>query len=69
MIKFVLLINKQGQTRLAKYYFDTTVEERMALEGELIRKCLSRTEKQVCSLFCSRKQIHSAHLWIMANTE
>ena len=47
MIKFLLLINKQGQTRLAKYYFDTTVEERMALEGELIRKCLSRTEKQV----------------------
>ena len=47
MIKFILLINKQGQTRLAKYFFDTTVEERMALEGELIRKCLSRTEKQV----------------------
>ena len=47
MIKFLLLINKQGQTRLAKYYFDITVEERMALEGELIRKCLSRSEKQV----------------------
>jgi len=47
MIKFVLLINKQGQTRLAKYYFDISVSERMALEGEFIRKCLSRTEKQV----------------------
>ncbi len=47
MIKFLLLINKQGQTRLAKYYFDIEIEERMALEAELIRKCLSRTEKQV----------------------
>ncbi len=47
MIQFILLINKQGQTRLAKYYFDTTVEERIALEGEIIRKCLSRTETQV----------------------
>jgi len=47
MIYFILLINKQGQTRLAKYFIDITVEERMALEGELIRKCLSRTEKEV----------------------
>ena len=47
MIKFILLINKQGQTRLAKYYFDITLEERIPLEGELIRKCLSRTENQV----------------------
>ncbi len=41
------MINKQGQTRLAKYFFDVTVEERMALEGELIRKSLSRTSGQV----------------------
>ncbi len=47
MIQFILLLNKQGQTRLAKYYFDVSVEERMALEGELIRKCLSRVENQV----------------------
>lgn len=47
MIKFILLINKQGQTRLAKYYLDITVEERMTLEGELIRRCLSRTGGQV----------------------
>ena len=46
-IEFILLINKQGQTRLAKYYNDTTVEERNLMEGELIRKCLSRTELQV----------------------
>ena len=48
MIQFILIINKQGQTRLAKYYYDTSIEERMALEGELIRKCLSRAEGQVC---------------------
>ena len=40
----------QGQTRLATYYKFLTIEERTALEAEIIRKCLSRTELQVCSL-------------------
>jgi len=49
MIKFVLLVNKQGQTRLAKYTDQSmSVEERRALEGEIVRKCLIRAEKQ-CS--------------------
>jgi AP-4 complex subunit sigma-1 len=48
MIKFILMVNKQGQTRLAQYYEFLTVNERGALEGELIRKCLSRHEGQ-CS--------------------
>ena len=48
MIKFILMVNKQGQTRLAQYYDFLTVKERVALEGELIRKCLSRHEGQ-CS--------------------
>lgn len=48
MIKFVLLVNKQGQTRLAKYTDQSmSVEERRALEGEIVRKCLIRAEKQV----------------------
>ena len=48
MIKFVLLVNKQGQTRLAKYFTEfLTTEERRALEGEVVRKCLTRTDKQV----------------------
>ncbi|KAK9824391.1 hypothetical protein WJX72_009950 [[Myrmecia] bisecta] len=48
-IKFVLLVNKQGQTRLAKYTDQgMSVEERRALEGEIVRKCLARSEKQ-CS--------------------
>eukprot|EP01016_Furgasonia_blochmanni_P013421 TRINITY_DN1684_c0_g1_i5.p1 TRINITY_DN1684_c0_g1~~TRINITY_DN1684_c0_g1_i5.p1 ORF type:complete len:253 (+),score=75.96 TRINITY_DN1684_c0_g1_i5:1-759(+) len=48
MIQFILMVNKQGQTRLAQYYNFLTVKERTTLEGELIRKCLSRTETQ-CS--------------------
>jgi AP-4 complex subunit sigma-1 len=48
MIKFLLMVNKQGQTRLAQYYEFKTIEERSALESEIIRKCLSRTEMQ-CS--------------------
>eukprot|EP00891_Asterochloris_glomerata_P004141 jgi/Astpho2/4141/Aster-01282 len=47
-VKFVLLVNKQGQTRLAKYTDQSmTVEERRALEGEIVRRCLARAEKQV----------------------
>merc|ERR1712187_842946 len=47
-IRFILMVNKQGQTRLAQYYDYLTVRERVTLEGELIRKCLSRNEGQ-CS--------------------
>jgi len=48
MIKFFLMVNKQGQTRLAQYYDYLTIEERGALEGEIVRKCLGRNENQ-CS--------------------
>jgi hypothetical protein len=48
-IKFLLLVNKQGQTRLAKYFTEhLSVEEKRALEAEIVRKCLARTDKQVC---------------------
>jgi AP-4 complex subunit sigma-1 len=40
--------NKQGQTRLASYYKWLNMSERTALESEIIRKCLSRSELQ-CS--------------------
>ena len=47
MIKFVLMVNKQGQTRLAKYTDNSlTNEERHVLEGEIVRKCLTRPDKQ-----------------------
>lgn len=48
MMKFLLMVNKQGQTRLAQYFDFKSIEERTALESEIIRKCLSRTEMQ-CS--------------------
>lgn len=40
--------NKQGQTRLSSYYEWMDMVERTALESEIIRKCLSRSELQ-CS--------------------
>ena len=54
-VKFVLLVNKQGQTRLAKYTdASMSVEERRALEGEIVRKCLARSEKQVSCTSAAR---------------
>ena len=47
MIKFVLMVNKQGQTRLARYADNSlTNEERQVLEAEIVRKCLTRVDKQ-----------------------
>ncbi len=40
--------NKQGQTRLSSYYEWLDMQERVALESEIIRKCMSRSELQ-CS--------------------
>jgi len=51
MIQFILLVNKQGQTRLAQYTNYMSIKQRATLEGELIRKCLSRNEKQVSPKF------------------
>jgi len=42
------MVNKQGQTRLSSYYEWISLVERSALESEIIRKCLSRSEFQ-CS--------------------
>jgi AP-4 complex subunit sigma-1 len=47
-IQFVLLVNKQGQTRLAQYTNFIPVSSRVALEGDVTRKCLARREDQ-CS--------------------
>ncbi|GIX62637.1 AP-4 complex subunit sigma [Babesia caballi] len=46
MIKFVLMINKQAQTRFSRYYEDLSIAEKCALEGEIIRKCICRDENQ-----------------------
>ncbi|EDO38137.1 predicted protein [Nematostella vectensis] len=48
MLKFILIVNKQGHTRLSQYYEYTKIEDRVSLEAEIIRKCLARSENQ-CS--------------------
>ena len=46
-IKFVLMVNKQGQTRVAKYTDNSLPrEERLVLEAEIVRRCLIRADKQ-----------------------
>jgi len=42
-------VNKQGQTRLARYYnVSLPTRERVHLEGEIVRRCLSRSSDE-CS--------------------
>ncbi|XP_014350283.1 AP-4 complex subunit sigma-1 isoform X1 [Latimeria chalumnae] len=48
MIKFFLMVNKQGQTRLSRYYEHMEIHKKMLLEADVITKCLSRTKEQ-CS--------------------
>lgn len=64
-IRFVLLVNKQGQTRLAQYYEHLTIQERRALEGEIVRKCLTRTENQVLCVSLSSSLFPSLLLLIL----
>jgi len=49
MIRFFLLVNKQCQTRLSRYYTEIPVpsEEREVMEAEISRRCLKRGEQQV----------------------
>ncbi|KAF5900126.1 AP-4 complex subunit sigma-1-like [Clarias magur] len=48
MIKFLLMVNKQGQTRLSKYYEHVDIGKRTALEAEVVKACLFR-KKDECS--------------------
>uniref|UniRef100_A0A8C0IQ56 AP-4 complex subunit sigma-1 n=1 Tax=Chelonoidis abingdonii TaxID=106734 RepID=A0A8C0IQ56_CHEAB len=48
MIKFFLMVNKQGQTRLSRYYEHVEIHKRTMLEAEVIKNCLSRSREQ-CS--------------------
>jgi AP-4 complex subunit sigma-1 len=49
VLKYLLLVNKQGQTRLSQYFGEyMSVEQRRRLEQDIVRKCLSRSERQ-CS--------------------
>ncbi|XP_020627455.1 AP-4 complex subunit sigma-like [Orbicella faveolata] len=46
MLKFLLLVNKQGHTRVSQYYEYLELEERTNLEAEITRKCLARSDDQ-----------------------
>ncbi|XP_061531378.1 AP-4 complex subunit sigma-1 [Phycodurus eques] len=48
MITFVLMVNRQGQTRLSRYYRAVDMSRRTALEADVVRVCLSRNRDQ-CS--------------------
>ncbi|XP_078418985.1 AP-4 complex subunit sigma-1 isoform X2 [Cetorhinus maximus] len=48
MIKFFLLVNKQGQMRLTRYYEPMEIHKRTLLEADIIKNCLPRTKDQ-CS--------------------
>ncbi|KAK5917406.1 hypothetical protein CgunFtcFv8_012298 [Champsocephalus gunnari] len=48
MIKFVLMVNRQGQTRLSRYFQPVELSRRAALEADVVRCCLSRKKDQ-CS--------------------
>ena len=62
MIKFVLMVNKQGQTRLAQYYEFQSIVDRVANESEIIRKCLGRNENQVRSKITSHVLFNDDYL-------
>ena len=48
MLRFFLLVNKQGQTRFSRYYnTQLQSEERVLMEADISRKCLKRGESQV----------------------
>ncbi|KAI9127806.1 hypothetical protein K1719_000799 [Acacia pycnantha] len=68
-IRFVLMVNKQGQTRLAQYYEYLTIEERRALEGEIVCKCLARNEQQYRGRLKAKNILSSLHPYIMSAPE
>lgn len=49
MLKFLLIVNKQGQTRFSHYYDQIDHDERSWIEGEIVRKCLARNEVKQCA--------------------
>ena len=61
MLKFVLLVNKQGQTRLSQYYEYVPVEERVTTEADIVRKCLARSEESVRSHDASINALPQVH--------
>ena len=62
MLKFLLLVNKQGHTRVSQYYEYLELKERTTMEAEITRKCLTRNDGQVsCKVISS---INDIFVWI-----
>uniref|UniRef100_UPI0037E82CBC AP-4 complex subunit sigma-1 isoform X1 n=1 Tax=Semicossyphus pulcher TaxID=241346 RepID=UPI0037E82CBC len=55
MIKFILMVNRQGQTRLSRYYQPVELNRRALLEADVVRCCLSRKKDQVSCSFVEYK--------------
>lgn len=51
------MVNKQGQTRLSRYYEHVEIHKRTMLEAEIIKNCLSRSKEQVRCFFPSHLAI------------
>lgn len=47
MIKFMLMVNRQGQTRLSRFYQPMELSRRTLLEADVVRCCLSRKKDEV----------------------
>lgn len=62
MIKFFLMVNKQGQTRLSRYYEHVEINKRTMLEAEVIKNCLSRSKDQVSFVFFPLTILFYQHL-------
>lgn len=54
------MVNKQGQTRLSKYYEHVEINKRTLLETEVIKSCLSRSNEQVSFWFSLISAFNSA---------
>lgn len=67
MIKFFLMVNKQGQTRLSRYYEHIDINKRTMLEAEVIKNCLSRSKDQVSFVVFSSPFILSTPLFFCVN--
>lgn len=66
MIKFFLICNRHGQTRLAQYYGDRpAAQERQKFETEVIRQCVSRNENtSFCFHHNDQKVVYKRYLAI-----
>lgn len=47
MIKFFFISNLSAQSRMTQYFETLSQEQKYQLEGEVIRKCISRGKKEV----------------------